>query len=99
MDTLRWNRWRSPLGVVILTLLSNGGILWGAPRLLVFAAGFVLACLLPGTLLTRIALPGDVLDRAERIALTIGMGFATLILGTLGLHYLPGPLTAPLILL
>jgi len=85
--------------VVILTLLSNGGILWGAPRLLVFAAGFVLACLLPGTLLTRIALPGDVLDRAERIALTIGMGFATLILGTLGLHYLPGPLTAPLILL
>ena len=98
MDTLRWNRWRSPLGVVTLTLLSNGVILWGAPRLVVFAGGFVLACLLPGYLLTRIARPKDVLDRVEGTALTIGVGFAALILGTLGLHYLPGPLTAPLIL-
>ena len=61
MDALRWNRWGCLLGVVILALLSNGIILRGAPRLLVFAAGFILACLLPGYLLTRIALPGDTL--------------------------------------
>jgi 4-amino-4-deoxy-L-arabinose transferase-like glycosyltransferase len=98
MNALRWNRWGCPLGVVILAILSNGIILWGPPRLLVFAAGFVLACLLPGTLLSRVVLPGDALDRIEKIALTMGMGFAALILGTLGIHYLPGPLTAPLIL-
>ena len=98
MDMLRWKWWGFPLAVVALALLSSGGILWAAHRLLVFAAGFTLACLLPGTLLTRILLPGDRLDRAERIALTMGMGFAALILGTLGLHYLPGPLTTPLIL-
>lgn len=93
MDALRWKWWGCPLGVVLLAILSNGVILWGAPRLLVFAADFVLACLLPGYLLTQIALPEDALDGAERIALTMGMGFAALILGTLGLHYLPGPLT------
>ena len=98
MDGLRWKWWGCPLGVIILALLSNGIILWGAPHLLVFAAGFVLTCLLPGTLLSRVVLPGDALDRIERIALTMGMGFAALILGTLGLHYLPGPLTAPHIL-
>jgi hypothetical protein len=82
-----------------LALVSNVLILWGPSRLSIFAAGFVLVCLLPGYLLTRVILPQDgSLKRLERVVLTIGLGYAALILGTLMLHYLPGPLTRASIL-
>jgi 4-amino-4-deoxy-L-arabinose transferase-like glycosyltransferase len=80
--------------VILLALLSNVVILWGPSRLLIFAAGLALVCLLPGYLLARVVLPGvGSLKRSERAVLTIGLGYAALILGTLVLHYLPGPLT------
>jgi 4-amino-4-deoxy-L-arabinose transferase-like glycosyltransferase len=99
MDTMGWIRLKGPVWVVVLALLSNLVILWDAPRLVAFAAGFMLTCLLPGYLLTRVVLLGDdTLDRLEGAVLTPGTGFAALILGALGLHYLPGPLTRTLIL-
>jgi 4-amino-4-deoxy-L-arabinose transferase-like glycosyltransferase len=80
--------------VIALALLSNGFILWVPSRLSTFVAGCVLICFLPGYLLTRVVLPQDgSLRRFERAVLTIGLGYAALILGTLMLHYLPGPLT------
>lgn len=76
-----------------LLLGANLAVLLGLSRPVVFTAGLVLTCLLPGYLLSRILLPGgDVLDRMERALLSVGMGFAVLILGTLGLHYVPGPI-------
>jgi 4-amino-4-deoxy-L-arabinose transferase-like glycosyltransferase len=75
-------------------------ILWGGPRLVVFAASLVLMCLLPGYLLTQMALSeGDAADWIEKSVLTVGLGFSALILGTLGLHYLPGPLTSSHVLI
>lgn len=100
MDTLKLMlRSKSLVGVVVLTLLSNMLILWGPSRWSIFAAGLVLVCLLPGYLLTRVILPKDTaLKRSEKAVLTIGLGYATLILGTLMLHYLPGSLTRTLVL-
>jgi 4-amino-4-deoxy-L-arabinose transferase-like glycosyltransferase len=94
IDALKWIKSKSFAGVAVLALLSNALILWGPSRLLNFAAGLVLACLLPGYLLARAILPsGGELKRSERVVLTVGLGYAALILGTLVLHYLPGPLT------
>jgi 4-amino-4-deoxy-L-arabinose transferase-like glycosyltransferase len=78
---------------VALLLAANLAVVLSLPRPVVFTAGLVLTCLLPGYLLTRILLPaGTVSDWMERVVLTIGAGFALLILGALGLHYVPGPL-------
>jgi 4-amino-4-deoxy-L-arabinose transferase-like glycosyltransferase len=91
---VKWTRVKSSVSVIVLALLSNTLILWDPSRLLVFAAGLVLVCLLPGYLLARVILPGgDALKRSERVVLSIGLGYAVLVLGTLTLHYLPGPLT------
>ncbi|MBN1813984.1 MAG: glycosyltransferase family 39 protein, partial [Anaerolineae bacterium] len=96
---MKWIRSKSLAGMVVLALLSNSIILWAPSRLVVFGAGLILVCLLPGYLLTRAILPGGgSLKRSERTALAIGLGFGALILGTLVLHYLPGPLTRALIL-
>jgi 4-amino-4-deoxy-L-arabinose transferase-like glycosyltransferase len=84
---------KSLVGAALLALLSNAFILWGPSRLLNFAAGFALACLLPGYLLARAILPSGELKRLERAVLAVGLGYAVLILGTLALHYLPGPLS------
>jgi hypothetical protein len=94
-----WKKWRSLLGIGVLALLGNVAILMGVSRWLTFGSGFILICLLPGYLLVRVVLPKrDTLNWIECVVLTVGVGFAVLILGILLLHYLPGPLTAPLIL-
>jgi len=99
VDALKQIRSKGLVGVILLALLSNVVILWGPSRLLIFAAGLVLVCLLPGYLLARVILPGvGSLKRSEWAVLTIGLGYAALILGTLVLHYLPGPLIRPSIL-
>ena len=85
---------RSPVVIMVLTAITNGIILGSQQRLLVLAAGFVLLCLLPGFLLTRALRVERVCSsELETVALMCGLGFSALILGTLGLHYLPGPLT------
>jgi 4-amino-4-deoxy-L-arabinose transferase-like glycosyltransferase len=96
---VKWIRSQSLVGVVALALLCNILILWRPSRLLVFAAGLILAGLLPGYLLTRVLLPRNhALKRSEGAVLNVGLGYAALTLGTLVLHYLPGPLTRTLVL-
>jgi 4-amino-4-deoxy-L-arabinose transferase-like glycosyltransferase len=94
-----WKKWWSLLGIGVLAFLSNVAILMSVSRWLTFGSGFILICLLPGYLLVRVVLPKrDTLNWIECVVLTVGVGFAVLILGILLLHYLPGPLTTPLIL-
>ncbi|MGD2148242.1 MAG: glycosyltransferase family 39 protein, partial [Anaerolineae bacterium] len=87
------------VGVVVVGLLSNVIILWGPSRAPVYVAGLVLTCLLPGYLLTRTMLSADEgIDQVERVVLAGGMGFAVLVVITLGLHFIPGPLNVKLVL-
>ncbi len=98
--SLEWNTLWRPVGVAALALLSNGVVLWGKPGLLAFAATFLLTCLLPGYLLIETILPRrETMDGLERAALSLGAGYASLILGGLVIHYLPSPVTPGLILL
>lgn len=93
MNVLKASSVRRPVGILLLTALANAAILWNPSRLLVFAAGALLLWLLPGFLLTQTVLGRDQLeDWLEVLVLTVGFGLTTLILGTLGLHYVPGPL-------
>ena len=81
--------------ILVLTVVANAVILSGQQRLAAFNAGFILMCLLPGYLLTRrLLVEYHLVDWLETVALTVGMGFATLILGTLVVHYIPGQLTS-----
>ena len=83
------------LAAIALTLAANATILLVQQRLVVFTAGFVLMCLLPGFLLSRLlAHRIGPLNWIEDLVLTSGLGCAGLILTTLGLHYVPGPLTS-----
>jgi len=93
MNVLKASGVRRPVGILLLTALANAAILWNPSRLLVFAAGALLLWLLPGFLLTQTVLGRDQIeDWLEVLVLTVGFGLTTLILGTLGLHYVPGPL-------
>ena len=57
-------------------------------------AALILCGLLPGALLVDLAVGRSAAPptRAERIVLSVGMGYAALVLGMLLLSYLPGPL-------
>jgi len=88
------------LAVIALALLSNGVVLWARSGLPGFAAGSLLTCLLPGYLLIQAIFPRrEAMDGLERTMLSLGAGYASLIVGGLLLHYLPGPITSHLILL
>jgi hypothetical protein len=80
------------IGTAVVLLMANAVVLAGPSRLAAFAAGLVLICLLPGYLITQIALSDDVSNWVEGTILTTGTGFCVMVLGTLGLHYIPGPL-------
>jgi 4-amino-4-deoxy-L-arabinose transferase-like glycosyltransferase len=87
------SRWRKLVGIVVLLLAANLAAVVQPSRLVVFCAGLILTCFLPGSLLTQMALSrGARSDWVEEAILAVGLGFSTLILGTLGLHYVPGPL-------
>ena len=62
-------------------------------------AALTLAGLLPGWLLFDAILDDSDLDALERITLAAGLGYTSIILGMLLLHYWPGPLTRWLVLL
>jgi 4-amino-4-deoxy-L-arabinose transferase-like glycosyltransferase len=56
--------------------------------------GFIWAGLVPGALAVRLLASDDrSVDAVERALLAIGLGYVGLVLGTLVLHFLPGPLT------
>lgn len=111
MKRAKWNEWGKLPTVaevapaLICAILSNVVILWSTPRvpgqlLTQTIAGLLLTALLPGYLLSQIV--GSQVDGfswLESIFLALGLGFSTLLLGTLGLQYLPGPLTRLAVLL
>ena len=88
---------RSPrLWLIILTLLADVGLTVPATR---YGLAFILLWLLPG-----LAWAGLLTDRcrrptAEEIAVGLGLGMGTVALLTLLLHYIPGPLTLPALLI
>ena len=78
--------------IILITALVLGcAILVAPPSLVRYAAAFALLWLLPG--LAWISLiSADSLDRAEGLAVGLGLGFVITPLVTLLGHYLPGPL-------
>ncbi|MEA3344870.1 MAG: hypothetical protein U9Q78_01255, partial [Chloroflexota bacterium] len=81
-----------PTGV--LALLVHGLVLTPVGFSLQAAAGLIWAGAVPGTLAGRLLLANDrELDGVERALLAVGLGYVSLILGTLILHFIPGPLT------
>ncbi|MEA3407909.1 MAG: glycosyltransferase family 39 protein [Chloroflexota bacterium] len=63
------------------------------------AGAFILTCLLPGFLLGETLFGNDdALDVVERLIIYVGLGYVSMVLGTLLLHYIPGPLPQRLIL-
>jgi len=91
---------RPLLFIVVLAILANVAILFVDDFLLQFAFGLILLCLLPGFLFIHLLFsPSGLSDLLERIVLSSGVGYCFLVLGTLGIHYLPGPITPHLVLL
>jgi len=90
MSALQQRRVVLPLAIVVAADLI---VLAGAPRLATFAAGLLLVCILPGYLITRLALSEEISDGIELIPLTFGAGLAVTIVGMLGLQALPGQLS------
>ena len=62
------------------------------------AGAFTLMCLLPGFLLGETLFGDDEgLDVVERLVIYLGLGYVSMVLGTLLLHYVSGPLSQELI--
>ncbi|MFP3895675.1 MAG: ArnT family glycosyltransferase [Anaerolineales bacterium] len=93
-------RHRATIGFSFLTLcLSLSLVLIPANLALWTAGSFVLTCMLPGFLLGEILFGDDeALDVVERLVIYVGLGYGAMVLGTLLLHYIPGPLSPQTIL-
>ena len=88
------------LPVGALALLVHGLILTPVWFPLQAVAGLIWAGAVPGALAAQLLLADDrELDMAERALLAVGLGYVSLVLGTLALHFLPGPLTRTHLLL
>ena len=83
--------WVKPLVLLILTALCNLTLLLSPSTLVQSWAALFLAVLLPGYLAGQLWLRRTV-GLGERLVLSVGLGFALLILLLLGLSYLPGGL-------
>ena len=90
-----WNRLRAGTWLAVTVLVLANVVIWATGNLILQAlAGVALLILLPGALLTGLLFGQDAsLDAVERTVLAVGLGFVCLVLGTLLLHCLPGPLT------
>lgn len=87
---------RYPLLLVLaLALVANLLLLGPLPMLVQALAALLLAGLLPGLLLIEwlVGASAAPLPRWERTLYAIGVGYAILVMGTLLVSYLPGPLT------
>ena len=100
MNALKDPRRRHLVVLAAIALAANAAALVGGPAELTFAAGYVLACVVPGYLLVMTAFPHrSAMDSVERSVLSIGLGYVALILGGLVVHFLPGPITPVLVVL
>jgi 4-amino-4-deoxy-L-arabinose transferase-like glycosyltransferase len=78
----------------VLVLIIHGLMLAPLPFALRAVVGFIWAGLVPGALTMRLLTSDDPkLGALERALLAVGLGYVNLVLGTLLLHFLPGPLT------
>ncbi|MFN2114267.1 MAG: glycosyltransferase family 39 protein [Anaerolineae bacterium] len=101
MNALAASR-RSGLALVVaLTSLGNVVALSAAGDwpLVAWAGGLLVMCAVPGYLLAVVLLPRrDSVDPLERSVIAVGLGYGALILGAMGVHYVPGPITPSLTL-
>ena len=89
---------RVPVLAGVTLLLANVLILTPNSFVLQSLAALVLAGLLPGFLLVDLLFGQDTdTDIIEKLVLGIGIGYVCILLGTLALHYCPGPLTRKLV--
>jgi hypothetical protein len=83
------------LWLILLTTLVNIGLAVPATR---YGAAFILLWLLPGLAYARLLAGRHRRPTAEEVAVGLGLGMGTVVLLTLLLHYIPGPLTLPALL-
>ncbi|MCK4471158.1 MAG: glycosyltransferase family 39 protein, partial [Anaerolineae bacterium] len=83
------------LWLILLTTLVNIGLAVPATR---YGAAFILLWLLPGLAYARLLAGRHRRPTAEEVAVGLGLGMGTVVLLTLLLHYIPGPLTLPTLL-
>ncbi len=79
----------------ILIILANAGLVVPTTR---YGAAFILLWLLPGLAYARLLAGRHRRPTAEEVAVGLGLGMGTVVLLTLLLHYIPGPLTLPALL-
>jgi hypothetical protein len=80
---------------ILLTTLANIGLALPATR---YVAAFFLLWILPGLAWARLLAGRHRRPTAEEVAVGLGLGMGTVVLLTLLLHYIPGPLTLPALL-
>ena len=88
-------RWLNVLWLILLTILADVGLALPTTR---YGSAFVLLWLLPGLAWAGLLNDRDRQPTAEEITVGLGLGMGTVVLLTLLLHYIPGPLTFPALL-
>ncbi len=83
------------LWLALLTILADVGLAVPATR---YWSAFILLWLLPGLAWAGLLTGRHRRPTAEEIAVGLGLGIGTVVLLTLLLHYIPGPLTFPALL-
>jgi len=83
--------------IAVLVLLAHLSLFFAPWLIMRSLAAFLLLVFLPGWLAAWLIFSEE-LNGLERILLGLGLGYCFLIIGGLFLHYLPGPLSRPLLL-
>ncbi|MBE9470915.1 MAG: glycosyltransferase family 39 protein [Chloroflexi bacterium] len=92
---MTFHRHGRSLWLILLTALVNIGLAVPATR---HGAAFILLWLLPGLAWAGLLAGRHRRPTAEEVAVGLGLGMGTVVLLTLLLHYIPGPLTLPTLL-
>lgn len=96
----RTYRLLTPVVIGLLSaLMGNLMVLWGDPFPGSGFTALLLTIVTPGVLVQAWLLRNAGLSRLEQITLSIGIGYTIVILATLGLQAVPGPLTSGLALI
>jgi len=83
------------LWLSLLTILADVGLAVPATR---YGSAFILLWILPGLAWAALLTGRHCRPTAEEITVGLGLGMGTVVLLTLLLHYIPGPLTFPALL-